>query len=66
LQATYTTLDDPNGFATSAFGINNNGQIVGDYSNNGYHGFTEFSSLRGRLESGAFKTNVAFLKFLYI
>ena len=28
---TYTTLDDPNGSNTQAYGINNAGQIVGEY-----------------------------------
>jgi probable HAF family extracellular repeat protein len=37
---TYTTIDDPSGRSTSAHGINNAGQIVGQYfSNNAAHGF---------------------------
>jgi probable HAF family extracellular repeat protein len=37
---TYTTIDDPSGRNTQAFGINNAGQVVGQYfSNNATHGF---------------------------
>src|SRR5262249_22932577 len=37
---TYTTLDDPLAvMGTFAQGINNSGQIVGSYVNNGGHGF---------------------------
>jgi len=37
---TYTTIDDPSGRNTAAFGINSAGQIVGQYaSNNAIHGF---------------------------
>ena len=37
----YTTIDDPSGVSTLAFGINDAGQIVGDYvdSSGGLHGF---------------------------
>jgi len=37
---TYTTIDEPSGRNTAAFGINSAGQIVGEYLSNGArHGF---------------------------
>jgi probable HAF family extracellular repeat protein len=36
---TYTTIDDPSGRNTLAFGINDAGQVVGEYVSNGIHGF---------------------------
>jgi probable HAF family extracellular repeat protein len=56
----YTTLDDPNavGF-TEATGINNGGQIVGEYfdANFNTHGF--------RLSGGQYTTTVAFVLSLH-
>jgi hypothetical protein len=36
---TFSTFDDPLGITTRAFGINDMGQIVGDYQNASAHGF---------------------------
>ena len=37
----FTSLDVPGGYATTAYGINNSGEVVGTYqdSSSGYHGF---------------------------
>src|SRR5947207_1398063 len=36
---TFTTINVPGAFDTSATGINNRGQVVGDFSTIGHHGF---------------------------
>ena len=37
--STFSSIDVPGAFATAAHGINDRGQIVGEYSAGGLHGF---------------------------
>jgi probable HAF family extracellular repeat protein len=55
----FTTLDDPKGIGTSAHGINDAGQIVGDYvdSNSKFHGFVYSNGVYTTVDiPGAFGT----------
>jgi len=46
--STFSSIDVPGAFATAAHGINDRGQIVGEYSAGGLHGFV--------LDHGTFTT----------